>query len=233
MCCLRELCEASFRRTTSDYLHYGYKIIRLLINHRNEQQHGRSVERCTDAPIMWSGRTTGSHCCSWWMNTSQLTTSESERRMINLAGGTIIPLWLGMSRSDYVIGNRARSRGFRLDRNRTLPPDQDSDIYVYIFSLFFNTSIVMRWHRVRPLDSTRKQQRVRHDITLLQRRYWLNAGVVPKSADYASPRWNRTRLPNPNPTPNPNTFPTPTPKPTNTRGCIIWQAAEFGTTPAK
>ncbi len=94
---------------------------------------------------------------------------------------------LGMSRSDYVIGNRARSRGFRLDRNRTLPPDQDSDIYVYIFSLFFNTSIVMRWHRVRPLD-TRKQQRVRHDITLLQRRYWLNAGVVPKSADYASPR---------------------------------------------
>ncbi len=79
-----------------------------------------------------------------------------------------------------------RLRGFRLDRNRTLPPDQDSDIYVYIFSLFFNTSIVMRWHR--PLDSTRKQQRVRHDITLLQRRYWLNAGVVPKSADYASPR---------------------------------------------
>ncbi len=46
----------------------------------------------------------------------------------------------------------------------------------YIFSLF------MRWHRVRPLDSTQKQQRVRHDITLLQRRYWLNAGVVPKSA---------------------------------------------------
>ncbi len=141
--------------------------------------------------------------------------------------------FIGMSRSDYVIGNRARSRGFRLDRNRTLPPDQDSDIYVYIFSLFFNTSIVMRWHRVRPLDSTRKQQRVRHDITLLQRRYWLNAGVVPKSADYASPRWNRTRLPNPNPTPNPNPFPTPTPKPTNTRGCIIWQAAEFGTTLAK
>ncbi len=65
-------------------------------------------------------------------------------------------LWfnVGMSRSDHVIGNRARSRGFRLDRNRTLPPDQDSDIYVYIFSLFFNTSIVMRWHRVRPLDST-------------------------------------------------------------------------------
>ncbi len=145
----------------------------------------------------------------------------------------IYGLTVGMSRSDYVIGNRARSRGFRLDRNRTLPPDQDSDIYVYIFSLFFNTSIVMRWHRVRPLDSTRKQQRVRHDITLLQRRYWLNAGVVPKSANYASPLWNRTRLPNPNPTPNPNPFPTPTPKPTNTRGCIICQAAEFGTTPAK
>ncbi len=83
-----------------------------------------------------------------------------------------------------------RSRGFRLDRNRTLPPDQDSDIYVYIyiFSLFFNTSIVMWWHRVRHLDSTQKQQRVRHDITLLQRRYWLNVGVLPKSAplpDYA------------------------------------------------
>ncbi len=110
---------------------------------------------------------------------------------IKLQNLLCLPLFtssLGMSRSDYVIGNRARSRGFRLDRNRTLPPDQDSDIYVYIFSLFFNTSIVMRWHRVRPLDSTRKQQRVRHDITLLQRRYWLNAGVVPKSADYASPR---------------------------------------------
>ncbi len=64
-------------------------------------------------------------------------------------------------------------------------------ICIYIFSLFFNTSIVMRWHRVRSLDSTQKQQRVRHDITLLQRRYWLNAGVVPKFAplpDYASPR---------------------------------------------
>ncbi len=60
-------------------------------------------------------------------------------------------------------------------------------ICIYIL-IIFNTSIVMRWHRVRPLDSTRKQQRVRHDITLLQRRYWLNAGVVPKSADYASPR---------------------------------------------
>ncbi len=34
-----------------------------------------------------------------------------------------------------------------------------------------------------------------------------------------------------NPTPNPNPSPTPTPKPTNTRGCIIWQGAEFGTTP--
>ncbi len=41
-----------------------------------------------------------------------------------------------------------------------------------------------------------------------------------------------TWLPNPNPTPNPNPSPTPTPKPTNTRGCIIWQGAEFGTTPA-
>ncbi len=40
-----------------------------------------------------------------------------------------------------------------------------------------------------------------------------------------------TRLPNPNPTPNPNPYPTPTPKPTNTGGCIIWQGAEFGTTP--
>ncbi len=40
-----------------------------------------------------------------------------------------------------------------------------------------------------------------------------------------------TWLPNPNPTPNPNPSPTPTPKPTNTRGCIIWQGAEFGTTP--
>ncbi len=41
-----------------------------------------------------------------------------------------------------------------------------------------------------------------------------------------------TWLPNPNPTPNPNPSPTPNPKPTNTRGCIIWQGAEFGTTPA-
>ncbi len=40
-----------------------------------------------------------------------------------------------------------------------------------------------------------------------------------------------TWLPNPNPTPNPNPSPTPTPKPTNTRGCIIWQGAKFGTTP--
>ncbi len=32
--------------------------------------------------------------------------------------------------------------------------------------------------------------------------------------------------------PDPNPSPTPTPKPTNTRGCIIWQGAEFGTTPA-
>ncbi len=129
---------------------------------------------------------------------------------------------LGMSRSDHVVSDSIGIGRYLPIRTR-----------IYIFSLFFNTSIVMRWHRVRPLDSTRKQQRVRHDITLLQRRYWLNAGVVPKSADYASPRWNRTRLPNPNPTPNPNPFPTPTPKPTNTRGCIIWQAAEFGTTPAK
>ncbi len=40
-----------------------------------------------------------------------------------------------------------------------------------------------------------------------------------------------TWLPNPNPTPNPNPSPTPNPKPTNTRGCIIWQGAEFGRTP--
>ncbi len=42
-----------------------------------------------------------------------------------------------------------------------------------------------------------------------------------------------TWLPNPNPTPNPNPSSTPTPKPTNTRGCIIWQGVEFGTTPGK
>ncbi len=41
-----------------------------------------------------------------------------------------------------------------------------------------------------------------------------------------------TWLPNPNPTPKPNPSPTPNPKPTNTRGCIIWQGAEFGTTAA-
>ncbi len=39
-------------------------------------------------------------------------------------------------------------------------------------------------------------------------------------------------LPNPNPTPNPNPSPTPNPKPTNTRGVIIWQGSELGTTPA-
>ncbi len=38
-------------------------------------------------------------------------------------------------------------------------------------------------------------------------------------------------LPNPNPTPNPNPSPTPNPKPTNTRGVIIWQGSELGTTP--
>ncbi len=38
-------------------------------------------------------------------------------------------------------------------------------------------------------------------------------------------------LPNPNPTPNPNPSPTPDPKPTNTRGVIIWQGSELGTTP--
>ncbi len=32
--------------------------------------------------------------------------------------------------------------------------------------------------------------------------------------------------------PNPNPSPTPNPKPTNTRGVIIWQRSEFGTTPA-
>ncbi len=37
-------------------------------------------------------------------------------------------------------------------------------------------------------------------------------------------------LPNPNPTPNPNPSPTPNPKPTNTRGVIIWQGSELGTT---
>uniref|UniRef100_A0A3B3TET6 Transmembrane protease serine 9-like n=1 Tax=Paramormyrops kingsleyae TaxID=1676925 RepID=A0A3B3TET6_9TELE len=41
----------------------------------------------------------------------------------------------------------------------------------------------MRWHRVRPLDSTQKQQRVRHDITLLQRHYWLT-GVLTKRPTY-------------------------------------------------
>ncbi len=40
-------------------------------------------------------------------------------------------------------------------------------------------------------------------------------------------------LPNPNPTPNPNPSPTPNPKPTNTRGVIIWQRSELGTTPAR
>ncbi len=40
------------------------------------------------------------------------------------------------------------------------------------------------------------------------------------------------RLPNPNPTPNLNPSPTLTPKPTNTKGCIIWQGAEFGMIPA-
>lgn len=34
----------------------------------------------------------------------------------------------------------SRSRGFRLDRNRTLPPDQELDINVYIFSLLLSTS---------------------------------------------------------------------------------------------
>ncbi len=36
---------------------------------------------------------------------------------------------------------------------------------------------------------------------------------------------------NPNPTPNLNPFLTPNPKPTNTRGVIIWQGSELGTTP--
>ncbi len=31
--------------------------------------------------------------------------------------------------------------------------------------------------------------------------------------------------------PNPNPSPTPNPKPTNTRGVIIWQGSELGTTP--
>ena len=38
---------------------------------------------------------------------------------------------LGMSRSDHVIGNQGRSRGFRLNWNRTLHPDQWSEIDRY------------------------------------------------------------------------------------------------------
>lgn len=34
-----------------------------------------------------------------------------------------------MSRSNPMIGNRARSHACRLDRNLTLPPDKDSDIH--------------------------------------------------------------------------------------------------------
>ena len=37
-----------------------------------------------------------------------------------------------MTPTDYVTGNRGQSRGFRLDRNRTLHPDQGPDIYIYI-----------------------------------------------------------------------------------------------------
>ena len=47
-------------------------------------------------------------------------------------------LWLGLSRSDHVIGNRARSRGFRLDRNRMLHPDHVSDIY-FILTILIST----------------------------------------------------------------------------------------------
>ena len=45
---------------------------------------------------------------------------------------------LGLSRSDHVIGNRARSRGFRLDRNRMLHPDHVSDIY-FILTILIST----------------------------------------------------------------------------------------------
>lgn len=37
---------------------------------------------------------------------------------------------IGMPQSDHVIGNQAWLRSFRLNQNQTLPPDQDSDIYV-------------------------------------------------------------------------------------------------------
>ncbi len=40
-----------------------------------------------------------------------------------------------------------------------------------------------------------------------------------------------TWLPKPNPTPNHNPSPTPNPQPTNTRGVVIWQGSELGTTP--
>ena len=45
---------------------------------------------------------------------------------------------LGLSRSDLVIGNRARSRGFRIDRNRMLHPDLGSDIY-FILTILITT----------------------------------------------------------------------------------------------
>ena len=45
--------------------------------------------------------------------------------------------WLGMSRSNHVIWNRGRSRGFKLNQNRTLHLDQGSDMYMYIFSFLF------------------------------------------------------------------------------------------------
>ena len=54
------------------------------------------------------------------------------------SGYPLLLLFFGMFRADHVIGNRGRSHGFRLDQNRTLHPDQGSDIYIYIFMYIYS-----------------------------------------------------------------------------------------------